>query len=337
MASTGVFALTRFTAIAAGDVIPAVHLSDTSQNAHGSLDAITITNFFASIPVPVIVAIGTITASTPAFSSTATWNAVGTTFVHQFVNVTDTTSAAGSLLADWQVGGVSKFSVSKAGVVTATTFVGNVTGNASGTAATVTGAAQTAITSVGTLTALTVTGTITTATSFTSTTALATLSALAATQGSFYASTVSGATVQGYGTTGDVTLKNRAGTDVLVVTSNTLNVTMAGGLKVTGQYGPAAIYALSDAAPIALDWVNGNVQEMTLTASRTWTFANPVSGARYVIVLAQGGSGSYTVTWPTIKWAGGSAPTLTTTVGKKDVVTLIYDGTDYIGAAVLNA
>ena len=46
------------------------------------------------------------------------------------------------------------------GVVTATGFVGaltgNVTGNASGTAATVTGAAQTAITSVGTLTALTV-------------------------------------------------------------------------------------------------------------------------------------------------------------------------------------
>ena len=46
------------------------------------------------------------------------------------------------------------------GAVTATGFVGaltgNVTGNASGTAATVTGAAQTAITSLGTLTALTV-------------------------------------------------------------------------------------------------------------------------------------------------------------------------------------
>ena len=51
--------------------------------------------------------------------------------------------------------------------VTATTFVGALTGNASGTAATVTGAAQTAITSVGTLTGLTtadltVTGTSTT-------------------------------------------------------------------------------------------------------------------------------------------------------------------------------
>ena len=45
---------------------------------------------------------------------------------------------------------------SDTGALTASGFVGNVTGNASGTAATVTGAAQSAITSVGTLTALTV-------------------------------------------------------------------------------------------------------------------------------------------------------------------------------------
>jgi hypothetical protein len=44
------------------------------------------------------------------------------------------------------------------GTCTATTFIGALTGNASGSAATVTGAAQTAITSVGTLTGLTVTG-----------------------------------------------------------------------------------------------------------------------------------------------------------------------------------
>ena len=48
------------------------------------------------------------------------------------------------------------------GAVTASAgVVGNLTGNASGTSATVTGAAQSAITSVGTLTAVTVTGLIT--------------------------------------------------------------------------------------------------------------------------------------------------------------------------------
>ena len=51
-----------------------------------------------------------------------TWNASGTTFTAIKMNVTDTASAAGSLLMDLQVGGVSKFNVTKAGT---TTFSGN--------------------------------------------------------------------------------------------------------------------------------------------------------------------------------------------------------------------
>jgi hypothetical protein len=48
----------------------------------------------------------------------ATWNASGTTFTAVKMNVTDTASAAGSLLLDLQVGGVSRFSVRKDGAVT---------------------------------------------------------------------------------------------------------------------------------------------------------------------------------------------------------------------------
>jgi len=58
---------------------------------------------------------GAITVSAPAFTSTSTWNAGAVTFTHLFANVIDTASAAGSLLADLQVGGVSQFSVSKGG------------------------------------------------------------------------------------------------------------------------------------------------------------------------------------------------------------------------------
>jgi len=49
----------------------------------------------------------------------ATWNDVSTTFTAIKFNVTDTASAAGSLLADLQIGGSSRFSVSKAGNVSA--------------------------------------------------------------------------------------------------------------------------------------------------------------------------------------------------------------------------
>jgi len=103
----------------------------------------------------------------------------------------------------------------------------------------------------------------------------------------------------------------------------------------TGQY-YSAMYTLTDAATIALDWNNGNCQMVTLAGSRTFTFANPKAGARYMIELIQGGSGSYTITWPTIKWQGGAAPTLTTTVGKTDLIFLTWDGTSYFGSSSLN-
>lgn len=63
---------------------------------------------------------GTLTADAHALSSTATWNNAGVTFTHWKANVTDTASAAASLLADLQVGGVSKWKVDKTGVVTQT-------------------------------------------------------------------------------------------------------------------------------------------------------------------------------------------------------------------------
>ena len=61
---------------------------------------------------------GTHTTSQPVISTTETWNAAGVVFTHLKTNVTNTASAAGSLLADLQVGGVSQFNVDKAGKAT---------------------------------------------------------------------------------------------------------------------------------------------------------------------------------------------------------------------------
>jgi hypothetical protein len=54
-------------------------------------------------------------ATKPLSDLTATWNAGGTTFTAIKMNATDTASAAGSLLMDLQVGGSSKFNITKAG------------------------------------------------------------------------------------------------------------------------------------------------------------------------------------------------------------------------------
>jgi hypothetical protein len=55
-------------------------------------------------------------ANVPISNLTTTWNNVSTTFTGIKLNVTDTASAAGSLLMDLQVGGASRFNVTKAGV-----------------------------------------------------------------------------------------------------------------------------------------------------------------------------------------------------------------------------
>ena len=151
------------------------------------------------------------------------------------------------------------------------------------------------------------------------------------------------------GTANQVTVTNGAGSITLTTPQNIhtaatpqflrlgLNQTADASARMaaTGQYFSVR-FALTDGATIALDWNNGNVQSVTLGGNRTFTFANPKDGGRYVIILAQDATGSRTITWPTIKWQGGTAPTLTTTANKKDIITIVYDGTDYLGGSSLN-
>jgi hypothetical protein len=62
---------------------------------------------------------GTKTTSQPSGDFAETWNAGSVTFTALQVSVTDTASQTASLLANFKVGGVSKFSVTKAGLLTA--------------------------------------------------------------------------------------------------------------------------------------------------------------------------------------------------------------------------
>lgn len=101
----------RFTLTSSGHFFPFV---TSTYDLGGS------SNLFrdAYIGRQAVVTQGAITASTPFITQTATWNNAGVTFVNLFANVTDTASAAGSLLVDLQVGGSSKFKVGKAGDIT---------------------------------------------------------------------------------------------------------------------------------------------------------------------------------------------------------------------------
>lgn len=81
---------------------------------------------------------------------------------------------------------------------------------------------------------------------------------------------------------------------------------------------------------------HGNVRTLTLNSNRTVcktdidtsTGGNP-SGMIITLIVIQDSTGSRTVTWDsTYKWAGGVAPTLTTTANAKDIFTFWLDGTN---------
>lgn len=85
-----------------------------------------------------------------------------------------------------------------------------------------------------------------------------------------------------------------------------------------------------------LDLGSGNVHDVTLDANCTLTFTGTAASAAcsFTLILRQGGSGSYTVTWPaSVDWPGGTAPTLSTAVGRVDVFSFLTvdNGTTWLG------
>lgn len=95
---------------------------------------------------------------------------------------------------------------------------------------------------------------------------------------------------------------------------------------------------LTDGATINWDLSQNQVAKVTLGGNRTFAApTNLVEGATYILVLIQDGTGSRTITWnATYKFAGGTAPTLTTTANRADVITFICIGSVLFGVASLN-
>lgn len=79
-----------------------------------------------------------------------------------------------------------------------------------------------------------------------------------------------------------------------------------------------------------IDWSQGTVFSKTLGAgAQVFTFSN-TTGGRLIIVRVTGAAS--TLTWPTVKWAGGTPPTQT--ASGIDVYTFFHDGTSIYGSVV---
>lgn len=83
-----------------------------------------------------------------------------------------------------------------------------------------------------------------------------------------------------------------------------------------------------------INWQTGDYQVLNLGSAGgdvALTLSNPVGGTIYTLKIIQHATVAKAVTWPaTVKWALGSAPIISTGASAVDVITLLYDGTNYL-------
>ena len=199
------------------------------------------------------------------------------------------------------------------------TLVANVTGNVSGTAATVTGAAQSNITSLGTLTTLTVDNVIINGTTIghTSDTDLMTLAdGVLTVAGEVDATSLD--------ISGDIDVDGTANLDNTDI-DGTLNTSGVVTCQTSANISQVAITSSSNAtawdAAAAANAYYSTSENTTISAP-----SNAVEGAIISIEIAQGGT-ARTVAWNTVfEFAASTAPTVTATANKTDIFAFRYNG-----------
>ncbi len=125
-------------------------------------------------------------------------------------------------------------------------------------------------------------------------------------------------------------LSLRPGESVILMarSGNTWQVVGASGYNAQGPALIGDVVALIDAATIATDASQGTAGDVTLAASRTMGVpTNPSNNQRFLWRITQGGAGSNLITWdPTaFDFGAAGAPTLSTAVGKTDLIAGVYN------------
>ena len=102
-------------------------------------------------------------------------------------------------------------------------------------------------------------------------------------------------------------------------------------LAVVGT-GYSPTITITDGATLNWDTSLGQVAQVTLGGNRTFAApTNLVNGGFYSLLIIQDGTGSRTISWNAVfDFAGGTAPTLSTAAGSKDLITWRSDGTNML-------
>lgn len=116
--------------------------------------------------------------------------------------------------------------------------------------------------------------------------------------------------------------------DTQTLTNKTLTTPTISKPAMDATNPTAQTYTPSSAGTATLDLSLANEHRITMPAGNiTIALSNDTNSQKFIVSITQDTTGSRTVTWfSTIKWAGGTAPTLTTTASKRDTFGFIRTG-----------
>jgi hypothetical protein len=137
-----------------------------------------------------------------------------------------------------------------------------------------------------------------------------------------YTRTLTAATNVTFPTTG--TLSTLAGTETF--TNKTLtNPTVTNYVETLVAIG-------NSGTSQTLSLTSGTVQTVTMTGNCTFTMPTATAGKSFILICTQDATGGRTATFTSVKFPGGTAPTLTTTATTGvDILTFVANGTSWFG------
>jgi len=92
------------------------------------------------------------------------------------------------------------------------------------------------------------------------------------------------------------------------------------------------LYAIGNSSTaVTINLANGTVQTVTMTGNCTFTMPTATAGKSFILIVSTG-AGSFTGTFTSVKWPTNTAPTLTTTASRWDILSFFSDGTNWYGA-----
>jgi hypothetical protein len=115
------------------------------------------------------------------------------------------------------------------------------------------------------------------------------------------------------------------------IASDSTNTVSINTLTLTGSYTEGVVVIGNSSTSKTISLASGTFQTVTMTGNCTFTMPTAVAGKSFILIVSTG-AGGFTGTFTSVKWPNNTAPTLTTTATRWDILSFMSDGTNWYGA-----